>query len=283
MITIQPGSSSRTPLFCVHAEAGDVSLYRDLARYLSPERPVLGLCAPAGDELVAQPQFVELAAFHAHQITQAQPGGPYLIVGECTGGALAYEIAWQLHGAGHDVALLAVIDAFAPGLPRIHALMPQPAYRAVHRTRILGFHLRNLVRFDPSAKLTYAKSKARRASRALGMRMSRITGRSSLSASPQGAFRHALATYSPQPYAGSMIVFRAAKLPFGALTPPELGWAELAGGVAVEVVPGYFTTPISEPQVRTLGERLAQRLDACERATRQSREAVSRAGTHPSS
>jgi hypothetical protein len=57
LVTIQPGSAAKPPLFCVHAEAGDVSLYYGLAGHLAPDRPVLGLCAPAAGELGARPSL----------------------------------------------------------------------------------------------------------------------------------------------------------------------------------------------------------------------------------
>ena len=191
------------------------------------------------------------------------PDGPYLILGECTGGALAYEIAQQLRSGGQEVALLALVDAFPPGLPGLAWYMPRPVYRIVHRVRILGFHLGNLVRLDVPAKLTYASSKAQRARKALAAKASYVRGRSAASVSPQLAFKEALAAYSPEPYAGLVVVFRAARLPLGIDAPPDLGWCGLAENVEVETVPGYFTTPISEPGVRVLADGLSRRMGEC--------------------
>jgi thioesterase domain-containing protein len=263
LVTIQPGSAAKPPLFCVHAEAGDVSLYYGLAGHLAPDQPVLGLCAPAAGELGARPSLEQLAERHVREITDAQPAGPYLIAGECTGGALAYEIAQQLRAAGREVALLALVDAFAPGQPRLARFMPRPVYRVAHRARILGFHAGNLVRLGMRAKLAYAASKAQRARTALSARVSGVLRRSTASASPQLAFREALAAYEPAPYAGSMVLFRAATLPLGIdAAPPDLGWGGLVGDIRIETVPGYFTTPISEPGVRMLAAGLSRHMDA---------------------
>ncbi len=46
LITIRSGSGVEPALFCVHAEAGDVSLYYNLAAHLPGGRPILGVPAP---------------------------------------------------------------------------------------------------------------------------------------------------------------------------------------------------------------------------------------------
>ena len=56
------------------------------------------------------------------------------------------------------------------------------------------------------------------------------------------------------------MLFRSATLPLGMHEPPDLGWAALVADLEVETIPGYFTTPISEPGVRVLAERLQRRL-----------------------
>jgi thioesterase domain-containing protein len=260
LVTIQPGSGSVPPLFCVHAEAGDVSLYYGVARHLATGQRVFGLCAPTPAELGADRQLERLAARHVREIRHAQPDGPYLIAGECTGGVLAYEIAQQLRAAGQEIALLALVDAFPTGAPPLARLMPRPIYRVFHRAQILSFHLGNLVRLGMADRLAYAASKTGRARTALTARVYGLLHRSATAVSPQLAFREALTAYDPEPYAGSMVLFRAARMPLGIKAPPEEGWAGLVADITVETVPGYFTTPISEPGVRILAGRLSAHL-----------------------
>lgn len=245
-----------------------MSLYYALAGYLTPDQAVLGLCAPQADVAGEQRPLERMAAQHVREIEQAQPDGPYLIVGECTGGALAYEIAQQLHAAGRRVAMLALIDAFPPGLPRLRRWMPRPLYRIVHRARIMGFHLGNLVRLDMDGRRAYVVAKARRAQAALKARShdAGVRGRSrsarahASSASPRLVFRDAFASYNPRPYPGPVVLYRAARMPLGARVPTDMGWGDLVEDLQVETIPGYFTTPISEPEVRTLADRLSRRL-----------------------
>jgi thioesterase domain-containing protein len=221
---------------------------------------VLGVTAPPAGELAEHERLEQLAARHVHAIRGAQADGPYTIVGECTGGALAYEIAQQLRADGQQIALLALIDAWAPGLPCLAGWMPKPLYRVVHRLRILAFHGENLVRLGMRERLAYAASKARRAGGALLGKASAIVDRSAAKVSPRVAFREALAAYRPEPYDGSLFVLRAAAMPLGSQAPRDLGWGGLVEQVEVEEIPGYFTTPISEPGARILAEKLSRRL-----------------------
>jgi thioesterase domain-containing protein len=262
-VTLKPGAPTKPPLFCVPAQAGDVSLYHGLAHHLGPGRPVLGLYAPPAQELGdVQRRFEEIANRYLGAIKRAQPDGPYLIVGECSGGALAYEIARQLRAAGGQVAMLALIDAFPKGSPPLARHMPRSVYRVVHRARILAFHCTNLLRLPPRAKLAYATSKAMRAWRALRAKAVRLLCRSTNVPSAQAIFGEALAAYHPKPQGGSALLFRAARLPLGIEKADDLGWGKLLD-VEVERIPGYFTTPISEPGVRVLAQRLSRRLDEC--------------------
>jgi acetoacetyl-CoA synthetase len=258
VVTISPGRRERRPLFCVHAEAGDVSLYERFAGHLPDEQPVLGLCAPTHTSGPRYRRLEQIAAHHVGTIRAIQPHGPYLIVGECTGGALAHEIARQLRVAGEEIGLLAFVDAFAPGHPRLRRYVPWPVYRLVHRARIIGFHARRLALLDARGRRIYIRAKLRRAREAL------VAKASDLRRSPDGShrqqFRAAVDAYDPRPASGAAVVFRASKLPVGVVSAPDLGWGTLIEHIGVETIPGYFTTPISEPGARILAQKLSRYL-----------------------
>jgi len=57
-----------------------------------------------------------MAADYIREIQKLQPRGPYSIVGNCTGGIVAYEIARQLEAQGQKIALLALMDTNRPSL-----------------------------------------------------------------------------------------------------------------------------------------------------------------------
>ncbi|MGE5413669.1 MAG: thioesterase domain-containing protein, partial [Syntrophomonadaceae bacterium] len=49
------------------------------------------------------------------QLREAQPAGPYALVGDCVGGSVAFAMARRLRAAGESVDVLALVDAPFPG------------------------------------------------------------------------------------------------------------------------------------------------------------------------
>ena len=58
----------------------------------------------------------EAAGQYLRLIRENQPGGPYVLLGWCNGGTLAFEIARQLEEAGEVVSRVFLIDTWIPGL-----------------------------------------------------------------------------------------------------------------------------------------------------------------------
>lgn len=86
-----------------------------MAQHLATPHPLYAFAAPGLNSNA--PFFFHLeamAAAYLQDIRQIQPKGPYLLAGYSMGGILAYEIAQQLQSRGEGVALLAMIDSFAP-------------------------------------------------------------------------------------------------------------------------------------------------------------------------
>lgn len=109
LIVLQPGESSRPPLFCLHQPSGDVWHYQPLVAALSPTQPVYGIPLPAGCNGV-NTTLPQLASDYCEKLRQIQPQGPYYLCGWSMGGLLALEMASQLEQAGQQVAFLALID-----------------------------------------------------------------------------------------------------------------------------------------------------------------------------
>lgn len=74
-----------------------------VVRMLSEDFPSLG----------EAPTFESIAACHVRKIVAAQPQGPYTVGGLCLGAVLAFEVAYQLRAAGHQVSLL-MLDPPSP-------------------------------------------------------------------------------------------------------------------------------------------------------------------------
>ncbi|QLE45886.1 alpha/beta fold hydrolase (plasmid) [Nostoc sp. C052] len=114
LIPIQP-QGSLPPLFCIHPGGGHVFCYVEMAGQLSPTRPVYGLQA-FGLESDRQPltSVEEMADEYIKAIRQVQPQEPYYLVGWCSGGIIAFEMAQQLLASGYQVASLVLIDSYPP-------------------------------------------------------------------------------------------------------------------------------------------------------------------------
>jgi thioesterase domain-containing protein len=112
-------NGDRTPVFAVPGHNGDVFCYRALAQSLGDDQPFFGL-QPPGLDGAAQPlrRVEALAEYLAGQVRAFQPQGPCVIAGFCAGGAVAFELARQLHRAGGPVSLLALFGSPYPAFFR---------------------------------------------------------------------------------------------------------------------------------------------------------------------
>lgn len=105
---------TQTPFF-FHGGAADAVTWAKFARSLPSEQPFYALQRPDLDgQAVTLISVEEMARKCLEEIKIIQPQGPYFIGGHCFGGTVAFEIAQQLYAQGEKVALLALIDAYAP-------------------------------------------------------------------------------------------------------------------------------------------------------------------------
>jgi amino acid adenylation domain-containing protein len=103
---------SRAPLILIHAIAGTVYDYADLASGLARTFSCYGLQAPG----LTQPppsqaaSVADVAARYIELLRAELPDGPYCLGGWSMGGVLAYEMARQLEAQAEHVPLLVLID-----------------------------------------------------------------------------------------------------------------------------------------------------------------------------
>ncbi|MFI1866163.1 amino acid adenylation domain-containing protein [Streptomyces jumonjinensis] len=122
------GPASRAPLYLVHPSGGSALCYRELASLLARTEggagggEVYGFDAPGLDS-VPHPftGIEELAASHVRALLPHQPQGPYHLGGWSTGGAVAFEMARQLTGLGHEVPSVVLFDSSFPGAAPVTA------------------------------------------------------------------------------------------------------------------------------------------------------------------
>jgi thioesterase domain-containing protein len=139
LVDLQPerpaAAALRPPFFCVHAIGGAVLSYRDLALRLGGEQPFYGIQAAGLAGGHAVDDLPAMAAQYAAAVETAAPHGPYLLGGWSFGGVVAFEMARQMGQRGRPVALVALLDSWAPGR------VPLPA--AAREDDIVRLYLRD--------------------------------------------------------------------------------------------------------------------------------------------
>jgi pimeloyl-ACP methyl ester carboxylesterase len=125
LVLLAPGGNKR-PFFCVHPLGGGVSVFSELARRLSADRPfyafqaldLVALGARNGD----RESLEEIAAEYVSHVRSVDPTGPYFVGGLSFGGIVAFEMARQLASQGALVEMVALLDSRGPGWK-----MPNPS------------------------------------------------------------------------------------------------------------------------------------------------------------
>ncbi len=255
LVALQP-EGDRAPLFCVPGDGGNVFYFYPLARSLGPDQPVYGLESLGLDGKAAPHTTVEAAAaYHIEQIKARWPVGPYHLAGHSFGGLIAFEMAQQLHRAGHAMTL-AVLDTLPPS-------MPLPV--ASEAELIVTFEGLFAEEYGAEATLT-AEALAPLSVEGRLEELTRALQR--IGALPMGAGIGHVRTIFEVFRLNTQTVYRPehpARLPFDLILAEEApeteratmaaGWAEI-GAARVHVVPGSHTTMTYPPHVSTLAERL---------------------------
>ena len=268
------GGNSRQPFFLIPGGVGgygEFLIYARMAEYLGPEFPCYGLRARASDRK-QRPHACskEMATDYIREMRAIQPNGPYLLVGECVGGIVAYEMAQQLLAQGQQVALLALLDT------------PRPT-----RVRQFGFWWRQLrdrglLSWGRLPRRIVHHWRQQSADRGLGERLGHLLGKSLsfaqkiasvsyLKPSPpkneklkdmwhdeilRTGYLRILYRYRPRRYPGriTMLVNEV-----DARRHPDFGWRRLAaGGLTIYTVPGDHYS-----YIRDHAKNIAERLRDC--------------------
>jgi thioesterase domain-containing protein len=249
-------AAGRPPFFCVHAIGGAVLSYRDLALRLGGEQPFYGIQAAGLAGGHAVDDLPAMAAQYAAAVEAAAPHGPYLLGGWSFGGVVAFEMARQMRQRGRPVALVALLDSWAPGI------VPLPA--AAREDDIVRLYLRDQVGLqgldaswldgepagmDEAAALDWLLARAHE-TRLLRASVRLAQVRPLLDVYRANARAHA--AYRPRPGGVRLTLFRLRTSP-----EPTNGWSALAGEpVEVHEMAADHYSMLVPPAVAGLADRL---------------------------
>jgi amino acid adenylation domain-containing protein/non-ribosomal peptide synthase protein (TIGR01720 family) len=99
------------PVFFVHPASGLSWQFAPLKAHLPADVPLYGLQSPLLSGGRAPDTLAALARAYADEVVRVHPGGPYRLVGWSFGGNVAFLMAHELRDRGHEVELLALLDA----------------------------------------------------------------------------------------------------------------------------------------------------------------------------
>jgi thioesterase domain-containing protein/acyl carrier protein len=243
LIPLRTGGAS-TPLFCIHGLGGHVAGFLPLATGLAKPRPMFGLQAQGISSQEQPHDSVEaMASCYLKAIREEQPHGPYLLAGWSMGGVIALEVAHQLRAADQEVALVALLDTYLSSdeLP-VEAADEHSVLRwlAPH----LNLSLEKLKRLPLEQQWERIAAQTQ-AAEGIGMIEIRRLAQVCI------AHLSALASYTPAPYPGRVVLFQAK-------TDEDLDprWQSLCPYLRVEMVPGNHYSMLRKPHAKVLADRL---------------------------
>lgn len=275
LVEICRGRPARRPLFCVHGAGGNVLNFKIISDRLGPEQAFYGLQAQGVDgRLPPLASIEEMAAQYVQAIRSVDPTGPYRLAGYSAGGLIAFEMAQQLEKAGAQVALLAMFDTLSPTKRKFSCLrklwlarhwslgfaVEWPARRRKEKLA-QAHHARALEKLSPGESLP---------PKLVDFHLHRN-------------FMAVRARYKPDPYDGSLVLFKAAQADLDYLQAGRsLGWNEhIRGDIRVVDVAGSHLSMLSEPGVSQVIDGLRKELVLLDDPTGKPAPGLARHGALP--
>ena len=252
VVKVQP-HGTRTPVIAIN----NTGVFAPLARRLGPDQPfyAVQLFDPAVPQDLPPRRFEELAADQLRIVRQVQPHGPYVLIGLCVAGCLAYEVARLLTAQGEEVRLLVMIDSWAPGYMRRLGRWRGLAADWSYRWQVLATGL---------AERRAMRAKCAYIGRRFGEKLGLLTPLPPPDGTPwyQAALVEAASRHTALPYEGRVLLLHRHDEPGGRFLDPHLGWTGLLRGPhRVWAVPGSHLGMFQEPHVAVLAEHIRRSLE----------------------
>ena len=240
ILRVQP-AGAQIPIIAIN----NSGVFHPLSRQLGTERPFIAVQLVDPDQPTALPtrSFEALAADYVALIRRVRPHGPYVLMGWCVAGVIAFEVAQQLRAAGEEVRLLVMVDSWAPGFTRSVSRWRARLARLSYHSQVAAGHLGRLLRGRSSLAAVLGRCGAVRRSRwVAGAKAAGF-----LSAIPaedsdrwlQDYLGEHQSRYTPKLYPGQTLLLVRSTMPKGLFSRREFGWRALATGrLDVASIPG---------------------------------------------
>ncbi|WP_206955567.1 non-ribosomal peptide synthetase [Trinickia acidisoli] len=271
VVKIQP-LGEKTPVIAIN----NTMLYYNLARKIGAHRPLFAvqLFDPSNPRSLPQRSLEEIATDYVNLIRRAQPNGPYVLIGLCVAGLIAYEAAHQLRQAGEQVPLVVMGDTWCPGYSAQFSFVQRILIGFVTSRYKLRFRRHQLTLLR-SGKLRIAQflgsTRVVRWKRLLHLlsklRLAEELGELGKEDWANRWFLSALAdaqdNYRPRAFTGDVVLFQSEQIPVSPLVDPKMGWSKLIDGqILTYRLPGSHEGMLrDERAVPVIAEHLGPLLD----------------------
>ena len=201
----------------------------------------------------------EAAGQYLQLIREIQPNGPYVLLGWCNGGTLAFEIARQLEEAGEVVSRVFLVDTWIPGYHKrlgwLRSKLAHYSYRwglirldwAMVRSGQKSFW--DFIADRQTVQLFFGGGQIATAYAEPAYAAAQVYDRWLLDYTTE-----MLKAYEPKPISGRLTIFRSTSEPTGRFLDPKLGWGGMANDVDLILIPGDHYTVFSEPGVSLMAK-----------------------------
>lgn len=233
VVAIQPQGDG-VPVFSFN----NTIMYAGVSRRIGAQTPFFGVQPydPTSPSPLPVQTFEEIVSEYVALVRSAKPHGPYVLVGLCVAGAIAFEAAQQLKASGEDVPLLIMMDTWAPQHRKKQSL-PHRAINGVF-ARVASFQRRwarhrrgeyTLPEFFGAYGIV-RRLRLLEIAAAFGV----IKEVPPLEDWENRWFLNHLIdaadAYTPKTYEGDVVVYTSSEIPTGRLHDPQLGWRGIVNG-----------------------------------------------------
>ena len=256
----------RAGFFCVPGAGGNLLNVMDLAMALPADLPFYCLQPLGLDGESAPIETVEEAAeYNIELIKSAQPRGPYHLGGHCFGGLVAFEMARRLRSLGEEVGVVALIDTNNQAHGRTSVSRPRQIYfKEIFLLRKTLDRLRGMGQLKPQEWGGYLLDRVRNLFKHARPWVPLREVGEDLAPALQLVHSASMAAgrdFTPKPFDGHLLLFRAGRRRLDLYPEDTLGWRNLAkGGITTVVIDGDHLSMLDHPQVDTIAERLNREL-----------------------
>jgi amino acid adenylation domain-containing protein len=259
---------NRVPLFFVPGKGGYPTRIRHLAKRIDLQTPVYALQDLGNIRRKGAARSVEAMATHfLKEIKKLYPHGPYIFVGESSGGKVAYEMAQQSLKAGERVPIIVMFDTYNMEESVLSGYLKKK--NVPYYEMLIKKHINILVKSDWQGKLDYMRfyreTGRQKVEEFVGRRIGRPKETRGV-AVPGNAIeierinQREMRKYQVPPYPGRVILFKAMR---GlASKNPTNGWERVAlGELVIHRLDCYHGSILFEPAVGEVADILQNYLD----------------------